>query len=234
MYSYLLFKLVKKLTIQLSSLKSQLESASDNAGKKIKRQIDELTRKDASMAAEEKRLKDSSYEWHYARRGLRSIILAGNVVFAGGEGFVVGIDSKTGIEMWRNDVNGAAIGLAASGGRLIVSSDKGPVYCFSETEVNSAKVIKQKIKSNPFANDSLTEAYEAAAEKILAESGIKKGYALVLDCNQGRLAYELAKRTGTKKSYISRIENGKSDIQLSTFYKLIEFGLGKSLNISIG
>ncbi|MCD4678220.1 MAG: helix-turn-helix transcriptional regulator [Desulfobacula sp.] len=45
---------------------------------------------------------------------------------------------------------------------------------------------------------------------------------------------DLAKRTGTKKSYISRIENGKSDIQLSTFYKLIEFGLGKSLNISIG
>ena len=45
---------------------------------------------------------------------------------------------------------------------------------------------------------------------------------------------ELANRTGTKKSYISRIENGKSDIQLSTFYKLIEFGLGKSLNISIG
>ena len=45
---------------------------------------------------------------------------------------------------------------------------------------------------------------------------------------------ELAKRTGTKKSYISRIENGKSDIQLSTFYRLIEFGLGKSLNISIG
>jgi len=44
---------------------------------------------------------------------------------------------------------------------------------------------------------------------------------------------ELAKRTGTKKSYISRIENGKSDIQISTFYKLIEFGLGKSLNISV-
>ena len=45
---------------------------------------------------------------------------------------------------------------------------------------------------------------------------------------------ELAKRTGTKKSYISRIENGKSDIQLSTFFKLIEFGLGKTLNINIG
>lgn len=45
---------------------------------------------------------------------------------------------------------------------------------------------------------------------------------------------QLAEKTGTKKSYISRIEKGKSDIQLSTFYKLIEIGLGKSLNISIG
>jgi transcriptional regulator with XRE-family HTH domain len=45
---------------------------------------------------------------------------------------------------------------------------------------------------------------------------------------------ELAIKTGTKKSYISRIETGKSDIQLSTFYRLIEIGLGKSLNISIG
>ncbi len=45
---------------------------------------------------------------------------------------------------------------------------------------------------------------------------------------------ELAKKTGTKKSYISRIERGQSDIQVSTYYKLIEIGLGKHLNISIG
>jgi HTH-type transcriptional regulator/antitoxin HipB len=45
---------------------------------------------------------------------------------------------------------------------------------------------------------------------------------------------ELAERTGTKKSYISRIERGQSDIQFSTYYKLIVFGLRKSLNISIG
>jgi len=44
---------------------------------------------------------------------------------------------------------------------------------------------------------------------------------------------ELADRTGTKKSYISRIERGLSDIQISTYYKLIELGLGKQLNISI-
>jgi len=45
---------------------------------------------------------------------------------------------------------------------------------------------------------------------------------------------QLAERTGTKKSYISRIERGKSDIQITTYYKLVVIGLGKQLNVSIG
>ncbi len=45
---------------------------------------------------------------------------------------------------------------------------------------------------------------------------------------------QLAERTGTKKSYISRIERGLSDIQITTYQKLIEIGLGKQLNITIG
>lgn len=45
---------------------------------------------------------------------------------------------------------------------------------------------------------------------------------------------QLAERTGTKKSFISRIENGHSDIQLSTLYKLFEVGLGKRVNLTIG
>ena len=44
---------------------------------------------------------------------------------------------------------------------------------------------------------------------------------------------QLAERTGTKKSFISRIENGHSDIQLSTLYKLLEIGLGKRVNLTI-
>ena len=41
---------------------------------------------------------------------------------------------------------------------------------------------------------------------------------------------QLAEKIGAKKSFISRIENGKSDIQLSTLYRLLEFGLGKKSN----
>jgi DNA-binding XRE family transcriptional regulator len=43
----------------------------------------------------------------------------------------------------------------------------------------------------------------------------------------------LAERTGTKKSYISRIENGRADIQLSTLYKLIEQGLNRKIELFI-
>lgn len=44
---------------------------------------------------------------------------------------------------------------------------------------------------------------------------------------------QLAEKTGTKKSFISRIENGHSDIQLSTLYKLFELGLGRKVTLDI-
>jgi len=44
---------------------------------------------------------------------------------------------------------------------------------------------------------------------------------------------ELAIKTGTQKSFISRIENGHSDIQLSTLYRIVEIGLGRRINLSI-
>ena len=44
---------------------------------------------------------------------------------------------------------------------------------------------------------------------------------------------EMAEKTGTKKSYISRIENGRADIQLSTLYRLIEQGLNRKLELTI-
>ena len=44
---------------------------------------------------------------------------------------------------------------------------------------------------------------------------------------------QLAEKVGTKKSYISRIENGNCDIQLSTLYRIFESGLGKKVRLSI-
>ena len=45
---------------------------------------------------------------------------------------------------------------------------------------------------------------------------------------------ELAKLSGTSKTYISRIENDSIEPALTTLYKIIEVGLGKRLRIEIG
>jgi HTH-type transcriptional regulator / antitoxin HipB len=44
---------------------------------------------------------------------------------------------------------------------------------------------------------------------------------------------QLADKIGTQKSYISRLENGKCDIQLSTLFKIFETGLGKHVELLI-
>jgi len=180
------------------NLKKKLGSSDGAAREKLDGQIADLATKINHANAEEKRLKGSSFLWRYSREDLRSVLLAGDIVFVGGEGIVVGIDSKTGEEVWSSEVTGTAVALAASDGYLIVNSDKGPIYCFGKPNVATAQKIGSKVVTDPYPNDTLAETYRAAAEKILAESKVKKGYALVLDCGQGRLAYELAKRSELK------------------------------------
>ena len=43
---------------------------------------------------------------------------------------------------------------------------------------------------------------------------------------------QLAEKTGTKKSYISRIENGRGNIQLSTLIRIFEIGLNKRIGLT--
>ena len=44
---------------------------------------------------------------------------------------------------------------------------------------------------------------------------------------------ELAAKSGTTKHYISRVENNRTGIELSTLKKIIEGGLGRRMKISI-
>jgi ribosome-binding protein aMBF1 (putative translation factor) len=43
---------------------------------------------------------------------------------------------------------------------------------------------------------------------------------------------QLAQKIGTKKSYISKIENGNCDLRFSTLLRIFEGAFGKTLNIS--
>ncbi|MDT8413538.1 MAG: helix-turn-helix transcriptional regulator [Vicingaceae bacterium] len=43
---------------------------------------------------------------------------------------------------------------------------------------------------------------------------------------------QLAEKTGTKKSYISKLENAKGNIQLSTLIRIFEQGLNKRIGLT--
>ena len=48
----------------------------------------------------------------------------------------------------------------------------------------------------------------------------------------GLTQQKLAERIGTKKTYISRLENGKADVQLNTLVRIFE-GLGRRVSLTI-
>ena len=92
-----------------------------------------------------------------------------------------------------------------------------------------------------------TTTFEEHLDKQYGESGLitrtnfeikAKSFAIGEMIKEERLnanltQEQLAVKTGTKKSFISRIENGHSDIQLSTLYRLLEVGLGRKITFSI-
>ena len=70
------------------------------------------------------------------------------------------------------------------------------------------------------------DAFEEKAQYFVISEMLKEGR------KEANLTQEqLAQKVGTKKSYISRLENGKCDIQLSTLYRIFESGLGKKVNV---
>ncbi|WP_026976693.1 helix-turn-helix domain-containing protein [Flavobacterium tegetincola] len=50
---------------------------------------------------------------------------------------------------------------------------------------------------------------------------------------KGMTQEQLAKKTGTTKSYISKIENNVKEARFSTLQKIVELGLGGELELSI-
>ena len=70
------------------------------------------------------------------------------------------------------------------------------------------------------------DAFEERAQYFVISEMLKEAR------KEAKLTQEqLAQKVGTKKSYISRLENGKCDIQLSTLYRIFEDGLGRRISL---
>jgi len=109
-----------------------------------RKQLDGLPKENADerekLEAELKRLQDESAKAQSATadccRGTvkcphqHALILAGETLFAGGDGRVVAFSASDGQTVWSAPVDGQAHGLTVANGRLFVSTDIGAIYCF--------------------------------------------------------------------------------------------------------
>lgn len=127
--------------------------------------------------------------WSVAVDCTGTVIVAGNTVYTGGKGVVSGIRTDSRKTAWTHEVDGTAHGLAASGGRLYVSTDTGKIYCFGKDKTAKPAVIEKR-PATPASAGS-----DGLAQEIIRKSGVTEGYCLDFGCGGGELAYALAKRT---------------------------------------
>lgn len=140
---------------------------------------DEIAQHKADLAKAE----DVGVKWTLESPHQSALILAGKSLIAGGKDEVLVIDTETGKIIAKLPVEGEARGLAASDGHLVVSTTTGRVHVFGEKE--APQVL-------PGTNFISAKGEEAKA--ILKQTGIQKGFCLVLG-DDGSLAYELAKQS---------------------------------------
>jgi outer membrane protein assembly factor BamB len=139
--------------------------------------------------------KQVGIKWRFNSKNESSLVVTGNSVVAGGIGEVTVLDILTGKPKWQSMIKGEARGLAIADGRLFVSTTEGEIYCFAPPAKNNSVVPLTTAVTDPFPEDALSKTYAAAAQSILEESGMTRGFCLILGAENGRLAYQLAKRS---------------------------------------
>ena len=106
------------------------------------------------------------------------MIMAGNIIYAGGENTVYAIDVASGKELWKYKTDSRVRGLSAADKRLYVSTIDGNILCFSSSKGNPEKVVP--LATNPFKKDKYSDFYANSAKEILKLAGTKKGYCLII------------------------------------------------------
>lgn len=124
-----------------------------------------------------------------------SLMVAGSTALLGGKDAVTAVDLNARKVAWSLPVKGTAHGLAAAGGRLLVSTDAGTIYCFAAGGQEALEAKAPSPQANPYGAEAGAFDAGAAAEEVLKLGGIREGYALDLGCGDGRLLYELARRS---------------------------------------
>jgi outer membrane protein assembly factor BamB len=211
----------KEMRATLSGYRKAHEESEEEGRKAWSAKMDSLTQDLLGLDREISRIKESSSRWQFARKDLETLVVAGEYIYTGGGSEVMALTAATGECCWSREVEGVPSGLAAADPYLLVSTDRGIIYCFGPESEDRPKRYQGPTLRDPFPPDDLTTVYREAAEKILDLSKVDKGFCLVLDCNEGRLACALAGRSDLKIIGIERDE----DLRIAAREKLLRAGL---------
>jgi len=132
----------------------------------------------------------SKCAWMTPLKATEALVLAGDVLYAGGEDRVYALDAASGKELWSFATGSRVRGLAVAHGRLFVSTIDGTVRCLAPGQGPSEPV---RVAAEPPVASSAKDAPAVRARQILARAGVRKGYCLVLGAGDGRLAAALAR-----------------------------------------
>ena len=132
----------------------------------------------------------SATKWQSELGRTYELVLAGRTLVAGGRGAVTAFDADDGRRVWQTSIEGDARGLAAAGGKLVVSSTTGEIHCFGARAEPPVRIV------TPATAEASSSAEVAAkAVRLLERTGVTAGYCLLLGAGDGRLAYELVRRS---------------------------------------
>jgi len=186
---------------KVRSLRARFEQAQRTANQKAEPSPPNAaqTAKQAKELAEQLKAAEQelarSIRWEVPCRFNEALILASDALAVGSAGQVRLADAASGKTLWSAMVEGTVKGLAVAAGRLLVSTDTGKVYCFGRQGSPQHGIVAEPIDADPYRDSPLASAFRQAAETILRKTGIRRGYCLVLDCQTGQLALELARRS---------------------------------------
>ncbi|MCA9009177.1 MAG: PQQ-binding-like beta-propeller repeat protein [Planctomycetaceae bacterium] len=150
--------------------------------------ISEIRQSIEDANAEILKIANIGVTWQKETADDASVLAMPATVFLGGQNRVTAYSVESGEVIWQTEVDGLVSGMAVSDGCLVVSTDRGRIYAFANGEPTSAP--PSNLTTFP-----VDEKYRKAAEEILAQTGIQRGFCLVVDGEEGQLAYELARQS---------------------------------------
>jgi outer membrane protein assembly factor BamB len=185
--------IMKKDSLSALDRKSYIDlSTKIRAIEKIK--ANQRSPQQKAQLAELRTERDKCLKWETPCSAPYSLIMAGPHLIAGAENKIYIYDAADGKELWAAQTDGKVYSLAVSNARLFAATDKGAIHCFGVGPATAAVITPAKIPS-PYLTASDSDIYARTAKRILKDCDLKKGYCLVLGAGNGRLAYEIAKRS---------------------------------------